>query len=76
MKFKKFTEVTKFQKKLLKPYNDRNTKLRSQAKNKLQENICKSINNNLSGKMVEDLGKRLRLITARTAKNVVENNLR
>ena len=59
MKVKKRNKVMKFkQKEWLKPYIDLNTQSRSPAENEFQETFCKRMNNNFSGKFVEDVRKR------------------
>ena len=73
MNFKKTNKVMTFkQKKSLKPKMNLSTELKSRTENKFQENLCKSMNEKHSGKIVDDASKRRKPVAAETAKECMK----
>ena len=71
MKVEKINKIMKLkQRKWLKPCFDFNFELRCRAGNKIQENICKSMNKILSGKIVGVVTKRKGMVTQKLLKSV------
>ena len=64
---KKDTVVMFKQKRWVNPYNDSNTNLIVKFENRLQRIVCKNRRNDFSGKVVDNVGRRKTMVTARTA---------